>query len=457
MNCVNRLRIFIVPMRKLLLLLLFLPQLSQAQVNIIKTIAGNDTPGYRGDNGPAINSELYGPEGFWMDKNGNIIIADAGNNRVRKITVSTGIITTIAGIDTAAYFGDGGLAVNAALFIPEAVALDTLDNVYIDDAENSRIRKIDGVSGIITTIAGTGVAGFSGDRGPATNARLDVPSGLCLDNFGNLFIAEYYTKRIRKINLASGIITTIAGTGTSGYSGDGGPATNAEFAGPIQVFADISGNIYVADQDNSAVRKIDAVTGIITTIAGNNTAGYSGDGGPATNAELGMPAGVYVDKPGNVYIADLGSGTIRKIDATSNIITTVAGTGVQGFSGDGGPATNAQLACSDIFLDNNGIMYIADYYNNRIRKVCDDEGVKPLPPKGEPTVWPNPVSDELFVSNAAGSDFCIYDLIGKEVYKGFVSTNKESVHMEFLPSGVYVVQVVCPSTGQRTTKKIVKE
>jgi len=162
---------------------------SQAQVNIINTIAGNDTPGYSGDNGPAINAELWGPYSIYIDKDRNIYFPDAYNNRVRKINTSNGIITTIAGIDTGAYSGDGGPATNAALSLPADVVLDTFGNVYIVDEGNSRIRLIDGITGIITTIAGTGVAGFSGDNGSATNARLDMPSGLCLDNSGNLFIA----------------------------------------------------------------------------------------------------------------------------------------------------------------------------------------------------------------------------------------------------------------------------
>ena len=217
---------------------------------------------------------------------------------------TTGIITTIAGNGIAGYSGDGGLATNAELNNPYGVAVDSNGNIYIADTNNNRIRKVNSTTGIITTIAGNGTAGYSGDGGLATNAELYYPYGVAVDSNGNIYIADTYNNRIRKVNSTTGIITTIAGNGTAGYSGDGGPATNAQLNYPYGVAVDSSGNIYIADTDNNRIRKVNSTTGIITTIAGNGNPGYSGDGGPATNAELYDPSGVAVDSNGNIYIAD---------------------------------------------------------------------------------------------------------------------------------------------------------
>ena len=222
------------------------------------------------------------------------------------------------------------------------MAVDASGNLYIADTGNNRIRKVS-ATGIITTVAGNGSAGYSGDGGPATSAQLDGPEGVAVDGSGNLYIADTCNNRIRKVS-ATGIITTVAGNGSAGYSGDGGPATSAQLSLPAGVAVDGSGNLYIADSGNNRIRKVSA-TGIITTVAGNGSPGYSGDGGPATSAQLNQPAGVAVDASGNLYIADSSNNRIRKVSATG-IITTVAGNGFDGYSGDGGPATSAatQLA-----------------------------------------------------------------------------------------------------------------
>ena len=336
----------------------------------ITTIAGTGELGFRGDGGPAVEAELYNPRGVAVDGAGNLYIADTGNHRIRKVD-SSGVITTIAG---ARYYhapfggfrGDGGPAVEAELYNPLGVAVDGAGNLYIADTGNHRIRKVD-ATGTITTIAGTGERDFGGDGGPAVRAALYFPSGVAVDGAGNLYIADTYNHRIRKVD-ATGTITTIAGTGERDFSGDEGPAVEAELYDPYGVAVDSAGNLYIADTGNHRIRKVDA-TGTITTIAGTGERGFSGDGGPATAAQLAPPLGVAVDSAGNLYIADTSNLRIRKVDATGTI-TTIAGTGERDFSGDEGPATTARLTFPrGVAVDGAGGLYIADTYNHRIRKV----------------------------------------------------------------------------------------
>ena len=426
--------------------------LSQAQTNFIKTIAGNDTQGYSGDNGPATNCELYLPENMCIDRWNNIYIADGGNNRIRKIDPSTGIIATVAGIDTLGFSGDNGLAINATLNIPEGIFCDANGNIYFADANNNRVREITVSTGIITTVAGSGAVGGtagsdSGDNGPATNATLDQPSGICLDKFGNMYIADYTNNKVRRVDAGTGVIKTFAGTGIVGYSGDNGPATNATFNYPIAVYADSSGNVFIADQYNAVIRKVAISTSVITTFAGNGISGYSGDSGLAINAEFIEPAGLYIDKQNNVFVADLGSGTVRRIDAVTNIITTVAGNGTQGFSGDNGPAQDAEMICSDMYLDTSGNMYIADYQNNRIREVYDTAGLieaSPQPSPGERglSVFPNPASTQLTISARDNiTDVAICNLVGQVVYEQEYNARKVFVNVAELPCGMYLLKI----------------
>jgi sugar lactone lactonase YvrE len=336
----------------------------------IVTVAGqgNDV-GFGGDGGPAVSAELFYPYGASVDSFGNIFIADKVNNRIRKVDTN-GIITTIAGVGPSAangsYSGDSGAATNANLNFPIGIAVDGTRNLFIADSWNNRIRKVD-TNGIITTVAGTNSSGFSGDGGAATSAKLNNPSTVFVDSSGNLLLADTGNNRIRRID-TNGIITTIAGTNAVGYSGDGGTATNAMLTGPNGVAADGFGNYYIADTTNNCIRKID-INGIITTFAGNGTAGYSGDGGAATNASLNQPYGVAVDAYGQVFFADYNNSRIRVVNA-SGIITTLVGNGTAGYSDGGGIATNASLNHpAGLNFDNSGNLLIADQGNYRIRKV----------------------------------------------------------------------------------------
>jgi uncharacterized protein (TIGR03437 family) len=326
---------------------------------VITTAAGGGPS--LGDNGPATSAQLWEPFGVALDSAGNLYVADSFDNRVRK--VSNGMITTVAGSATCCYGGDNGPATGAQLFVPYGVAVDAAGNLYIADTVNERIRKVS--NGVIITVAGNGGDGFSGDNGPATSALLYHPYGLTVDSAGNLYIADNANSRIRKVS--NGVISTAAGNGTFGFSGDNGPATSAQLNGPYGVAVDSAGNLYIADSLNNRIRKVS--NGVISTVAGNGTQGFSGDNGPATSAQLNGPYGVAVDSAGNLYIADSLNNRIRKV--TNGVITTVAGSGTQGFSGDNGPATSAELYLPEIAVDSAGNLYIADYGNRRIRRVTN--------------------------------------------------------------------------------------
>jgi len=346
-----------------------------AAAGIITTVAGNGAQGDSGDRGPAIKASLNTPRGVAVDGHGNFYIADFGNDAIREVAVTTGIITTVAGNHTAGYSGDGGPANNAQLASPNHVGVDGSGNLYIADSETNVIRKVAAATDIIVTVAGSDVSGYAGDGGPATSARLNSPFGVAVDGSGNLYIADYDNNAVRKVAAATGVITTVAGNGAAGYSGDGGPATSAKLYGPAGVAADGSGNFYIADAGNNVIRRV-AVTGIISTVAGNGTLGYSSDGGPATSAAMIGPTGVAVDGSGNLYIADDGNNVIRRVVTATGIITTVAGNGIPGYAGDGGPATSAYLQGPiGVAVDVSANIYIADLQNNAIRKVTAATGI----------------------------------------------------------------------------------
>jgi len=390
---------------------------------IITTAAGNGSWGYSGDGGPAVNAQLspsfYGPA-LAADSAGNVYLADSGNDRIRKISPDGIITTTVGNGGDCCFSGDGGPAVNAQLFTPAGVAVGSDGTVFIADTFNNRIRQIDS-SGVITTIAGTGQPWpESGDGGQGTSAAVNWPTGIKLDGSGNLYIAEAGNMRVRKLS-RNGVITTVAGNGISGYSGDSGAAIDAQLSWPKDIAFDGQGNLYIADTANNVIRMVSS-SGVITTIAGTGQSGFSGDGGAAIAATMNLPSGLAVDGAGNLFIADTNNFRVRKITAAGlittvagtgskghsgdnglaiaaqltgptglafnqagnlfigdsasvrivspgGIITTVAGNGMVGFTGDGGPAASAETGAWGLAFDSAGWLYIADPWNNAIRVV----------------------------------------------------------------------------------------
>jgi len=381
------------------LVLLILPIIAGAQLafaDTITTIAGNGNWEFSGDGGLATAAGLDLPMGLAKDSQGNIYITERYGNRIRKINTS-GIISTIAGTGIPGFSGDGGAATAAQIDSPHGIAVDSAGNVFFSQVNGSRrVRKIN-TSGIISTIAGTGAADYNGDGISAISANVSAAK-IAFDSSGNLYLTDI--GRIRKIN-TSGIISTVAGTGTVGFSGDGGLATAAQIS-PLGVGVDSAGNIYIADSGNNRVRKVNTA-GIINTIAGTGTAGYSGDGGPATAAQLNNPYDVQIDSAGNLYITDNANHRIRKVN-TSGIITTFAGNGIAGFAGDGGEATAAQLNTPGSTLpDSAGSILIADTWNYRIRKVTIPASSNLQLPTNAQSSGNSKVSIPLTLNNPTGA------------------------------------------------------
>ncbi len=363
--------------------------------NIISTIAGTGTTTFSGDNGQATSATLYHPIGTAIDSSGNVYIGDQWHHRIRKVIVSTSIMTTIAGSGTEGYGGDGGQATSASLKYPCGVNLDSSGNVYFGDyLAFNVVRKVTVTSGIISTVAGIGSTsgGYNGDNIQATSATLTYPFDVVLDSYDNLYICDLNNYRVRKVDVSTGIIITVVGTGTASSTGDGSAATLATIYNPIFSRFDSAGNLYISEAYGERVRKVTTITTdvptvapsitptyypslsphsitIITTIAGTGTAGYSGDGGQATGATINGPTGIIFDSSGDVYFAEYYNNRVRKISVATGIITTVVGTGSASFSGDGGPSTSASICLPEGLAFVAGYYYIGDHCNHRIRKV----------------------------------------------------------------------------------------
>ncbi len=513
----------------------------------ITTFVGGGSGGC-GFNGPATAASVSAPNGCIFDKNGNFYFANMQCHRICKVTIN-GIYSVIAGTGSVGFAGDNGPASTAKFNYPTDVCFDSSGNLYINDGENHRIRRIDATTGIITTIAGTGILGDSGDGGPATMAAF-TGNSICFDSKNNLYLCDGVSHKIRKIN-SNGIISTFAGTGIAGFGGDQGPASAALLYTPFDVVCDKNGCIYVADANNKRIRKIDTF-GIITTIAGNGIGVYNGDNIPATSAQFG-PYKIAMDAIGNLFVSDSNS-RVRKID-NFGIISTLAGTGTVGYNGDNIPATSAQVSSlSGIIVDLCGQVYFSDVGNFRIRKITMPPGLtvptislnsstSSAPPGTSITinatvsnagssyiihwlnkgiefttttvpsvtytkaagvdtitarvvstatygcydsttssgwvvseevvglfdnpstgprvtgteVWPNPVNNELHFDDVADlSSYRIYSIVGVEVMHGSLQAGNNSISVGELPAGMYMVEVF-GFDGKRTTKRIVKE
>jgi len=443
-------------MKKILLFILLLPSLAMSQT--ITTIAGTGILGDSGYGGPATAAKMTHPEGIARDVLGNLYITnhDHGNFSIRKIDAA-GIYTKFAGTGAMGYTGDGGPATAATFNDPFGVCLDKYGNVYVAEGDNHVIRKIS-TAGIVSTVAGNGTPGYTGDGGQATNARLRTPFAVRVDTGGNIFIADLDNKVIRKVNKL-GIITTIAGNGTAGFSGDGGPATAAQLDNPSDIAIDSSGNIYITDYTNNVIRMIDKKD-TIHTVIGSPTGGipYDGDGGPATAAHLWGPIGMAFDSSWNLLIADTKNNRIRKVTPTDTIFTVV-GKGTNGYSGDGGAATAAELYFPYfIAIGAAGSYYITDESNHVIRRVDTSNPkntltVQQLTMEGSKiSVLPNPNNGAFTIKGSLSSttdgtaSVVVHTMSGQTIYQTSTFAQKGIISADVtlqndVPNGIYMVEI----------------
>jgi sugar lactone lactonase YvrE len=408
---------------------------------------GSGTGTFTGDHNQATTAGLSYPANVAFDAAGNMYICDGGNNRIREVSTA-GIITTIAGSgaigpQNGSYSGDGGAATSATLQYPYGVALDVVGNLYITDSQNNRIRKVTKSTGVITTVAGGGSNG-SGDGGQATAAILNSPSGnVIFDAMGNYYIAD--GSAVRMVN-TSGVISSVAGSSilATGYSGDGGTATAAQLKTSAIAF-DAVGNLYIAEQLNNRVRMVTKSTGIINTIAGSGATGpfqgsYTGDGGQATDATLSGPGGITFDAIGNLYIADMWNDVIRKVTIATGIITTVAGGGTHGVADGGAPTAAGIDQPTGVAFDAAGNFYIADNLGYRMRKVTNigAVGIEQFGNNNEINIYPNP-SNGNFIIETTYTDkqtLQLVDVNGKLVLTQTIN-GKTNIDASNLTEGVY--------------------
>lgn len=389
--------------------------INNSQSSFAYTIAGNGLWGLSGDGGPATVASLNFPTGIAVDKAGNRYIADTGNNVVRKVAAGSGIITTFAGTGIAGYSGDNGSAITAQLNAPWALAVDGAGNLYIADSGNRVVRMVAAGTGVITTYAGSATATSLGDGGLATSAQLSSAYGVAFDATGNLYISD--GQRVRKVTASTGIITTFAGTGTYGYSGDNGPATSAAIGVAQGLASDGNGNLYISDTGNNVVRKVGLSTGSITTVAGTvHTSGssYGGDGGPALSAMLYDPYAIAVDGAGNLFISDTLNNAVREVTASNGFINTIMGhppSDCSGLVGDGGPALSSAICAPEgLTFDAAGNLLVVENGSSRVREIT----LPMLPPT---TATATPVVDVLPGSYAGSQKVNITDAIpGAKIY-----------------------------------------
>ncbi len=365
-----------------------------AEPGDINTIIGNGAYGVPTFGVAATATSLNYPKFLAVDPRGNLYFSDAGK-QIAYVDKATRTITHFAGQSGSAVPGDEGPATEAGFELTDGVALDRQGNLFIVDLLDYKIRRVDALTGIITTVAGTGVSGYSGDGGPATEARLSRPSSITIDRNGNIYFSDTERTRIRRIDADTGHISTVAGAGFNGFSGDGSPAYYSVLDNVRGMTTDLSGNLFIADSGNNRIRKIDISTGIIDTVAGS-AAGPVTENVDALSATFRSPFDVCFDGAGNLFVSDHSNRCVRRIDVVTNLVTTVAGTGTSGFSGEGGPATLAMMRNPfDIEMDHLGNLYIADYTNQRIRMVENAGAPVASPVVGQPI--PNSVDRSILL------------------------------------------------------------
>jgi len=422
-------------MKKRYILVLFILCTYIVQSQTITTIAGDGSSGFSGDGGLATTAQLNLPFNLTFDKFDNIFIADTYNNSIRKIDSKSGIITTVVGTADKKQVSE--------LKTPTGLTFDNNNNLFIADLANLRIRKVNLDTGSSITLVGK----KSETEFPNIDAELGGPFNVVFDKKGNLYISNNSDSKVSKVEFSTGKVTTIAGTNETGYSGDGNAAKIAQLANPTGLVLDDFGNLYIADTGNERIRKVNLSTGIITTVAGTGERGFTEDGGLAKHAELANPLGLAIDKKGNLFFVDRGNNKVRKINTTTGIISTIAGTGEAGFSGDGELATNAQLANpTGLAFNNEGDLFIVDRGNNRIRRITgllnDIEEETEFVLEENILVYPNPSTDKINIElkrNVELKSFSLIDITGK---KAQVDLAENTLNVSKLPRGIYVLRIV---------------
>ena len=408
------------------------------QAQIITTLAGDGTRGYGGDGNLAAYCRMNAAVAIAVDRVGNIYLCDQANNRVRKID-AFGIIRTFAGTGVPGMSGDGGLATKARVSEPGGIAVDFTGNVYISDTRNNRIRKVD-TGGIITTIAGNGVAGFSGDDSVAVRGQMSSPGGLKIDKDGNIYFADTYNNRIRRVDAVTGVMTTIAGKGPGSYTGDNGPATAATMNLPQDVAVDKIGNVFFTDRVSQCVRMIDT-SGIIRRLAGNGLPGFGGDEGIPFKSQLNEPFGIAMDSKGNMYVSDMRNNRVRKVD-TLGVISTIAGMGIQASTGDGGLAGDATLSFpSGIAVDTAGTLFVGQS-DGHIRYIYVSEtGTDSI------GIFPNPCREVTnVVLSSKYEELATIQIINTSgrIVKTIVGPTNRVISVKLDAAGFYVIYAVTP-------------
>lgn len=413
-----------------------LPSLVTGQV-ITTLVGGSKQFGATTDGVYAAYATLNNPAGLAVDNHGNVYVSDQNNNKIRKVNIF-GVITTIAGFGSAGSSGDGGPSEKAKIFAPAGMALDKHGNLFFADSKNNRIRKID-TAGIISTVAGNGVNGLKGDDSLAIHAELNNPKGVAVDDAGNLFIADELNNRVRMVN-TSGIITTLAGTDDgNNFLGNGSPATTVRLNKPNDVKVDKDGNVYIADTYNNFIRKVEP-DGTLTNVAGSGTTGFGGDNGVAGVSKINIPVSMALDRKGNLYFADKNNNRVRKIDA-AGIVSTVAGNGANVSDGDGGSALEAQVnAPTAVAVDSSGNLYVGEG-KYKIRYVYLDK----LIDADKITVFPNPCNKNTIIFLPSMyeeiADVFVLNTQGRLVSRSIGPTNKH-INIKFEAAGTYIMYAI---------------